>query len=94
MSAEPHAPASYRSIILTYFALLLLAATSVAFSVRNLGTVNLWAPLGIAFIQAALVIFFFMHMKHEGWLWKTLFLMVIMTLELFIGLTYVDVLFR
>lgn len=94
MSEEPHAPASYRSILITYVALLLLAASSVALSVQHLGLANLWAPLGIAFVQATLVVIFFMHLRQESWLWKTLFLVVIMTLELFIGLTYVDVLFR
>ena len=94
MPEEPKAPASYRSIHLTYLALLLLAATSVALSLCSLGAANLWAPLGIGFVQAALVVLFFMHLRQEDWLWKTLFLMVVMTLELFIGLTYVDVLFR
>lgn len=94
MSEEPHAPASYRSILVTYVALLLLAGSSVAISVSSLGAANIWAPLGIGVVQATLVVMFFMHMRQENWLWKALFLMTIMTLELFIGLTFVDVLFR
>lgn len=94
MSAESNAPASYRSIVLTYLALLLLAAVSVTLSTFALGAGNIWIPLGIGFIQAALVVLYFMHLRHENWLWQLLFLVVLMCLELFIGLTFVDVLYR
>ena len=94
MSEEPKAPASYRSILLTYLALLLLAATSVALSLCSLGAANLWVPLGIGFRPGGAG-GHVLHAPEAGnWLWKTLFLMVVMTLELFIGLTFVDVLFR
>ncbi len=94
MSAENHAPASYRSIVLTYLALLLLAAVSVTVSICHLGAANVWVPLGIGVLQAALVVMYFMHLRKENWLWQLLFLIVVMSLEMFIGLTFVDVLYR
>jgi cytochrome c oxidase subunit 4 len=94
VSEENHAPASYRSIVLTYLALLLLAALSVTLSTMSLGAGNVWAPLGIGVLQAALVVLYFMHLRKENWLWQLLFLIVVMSLEMFIGLTFVDVLYR
>lgn len=94
MSTQPRPHHSYRSTLFTYVALLLLAAWSVLLTVLHLGQVNLWAPLAIGVVQAALVVLFFMHMSQESRLWKTLFLSVLAILAIFIGLTYVDVLFR
>ena len=85
---------SYGSILLTYIVLLVLAGTSVTLSTMNLGGANLWGPLLIAPIQAGLVIFFFMHMRHEKRLLKLLLLAVLVTLSVFIALTFVDTLFR
>lgn len=94
MMEEKSPPASYRSILLTYAALLLLAAASVTISTLKLGGINLWGPLAIAPVQAGLVIFFFMHMRNEHRLLKILLLTVLVTLAVFIGLTFVDTLFR
>jgi cytochrome c oxidase subunit 4 len=94
VSPENNAPASYRSIALTYVALLLLVAVSVTLSTIALGAGNVWVPLGIGFVQAALVVLYFMHLRTENWLWQLLFLIVLMCLEMFIGLTFVDVLYR
>jgi len=94
MPEEKYRLASYRSIVLTYIALLVLAAVSVTISALNLGRVNLWGPLAIAPVQAGLVVFFFMHMRHESRILRILFLTVLVVLALLIALTYVDTLYR
>jgi len=94
MPEEKYKTASYRSIILTYIALLLLAAVSVTISALNLGRVNLWGPLFIAPVQASLVVLFFMHMRHENRVLRVIFLAVLVVLALLIALTYVDTLYR
>lgn len=94
MPEDKYPVASYRSIILTYIGLVALAAVSVTLSILKLGEANLWGPLVIAPVQAGLVVFFFMHMRHESGLWKILLLTVLVILSLFIGLTFVDTLFR
>ena len=94
MSSQPSPHPSYRNTLFTYVALLLLAGWSVLLTLLHLGRVNLWAPLAIAVVQAALVVLFFMHMSQESRLWKMLFLTVLAILALFIGLTFVDVLYR
>ncbi len=74
--------------------LLVLTAATVTISRINLGALNIWAALGIASIKASLVIAFFMHMKYEGLLLRLCLLTALVTLAIFIGLTFFDVLYR
>ena len=94
MAEENYPNASYISIGLTYVALILLAALSVTLSTLNLGSINLWAPLAIAPVQAGLIVYFFMHMRYEKKLLALLFLTVLVVLALLIGLTFIDTLYR
>jgi cytochrome c oxidase subunit 4 len=84
----------YPRIILTYVVLVFLLAASVSQSTQDLGAMNLWIPLGIALIQAALVIFLFMHMRQERRLWKVYLLMVLAVVAFLIGFTLFDILYR
>ena len=94
MTSQTNPRLSYGNTLVIYAALLALTAGSVFLTLRHLGRINLWAPLGIGIVQASLVVLFFMHMNRESRLWKLFFLLVLVILALFIGLTYVDVLFR
>jgi cytochrome c oxidase subunit 4 len=85
---------SYRGIVLTYAVLLLLLAASVSQSLLDLGAFNLWGPLGIAFIQSAVIVFLFMHMKQERRLWKIYLLIVLAVVAFLIGFTLFDILKR
>ncbi len=94
MSAPPHAIVSYRTFIIIWVLLLLLTGVTVAVSRVHLGALNIWAALGIASLKSALVIFFFMHLKYERPIFKICLLTALVTLALFIGLTFFDVLYR
>ncbi len=94
MAGKNQTSDSYRGIILTYAVLLLLVAASVSQSMFDLGAVNLWAPLGIAFIQSALVVLLFMHMKQERGLWNIYLLIVLAVVAFLIGFTLFDILYR
>lgn len=94
MNDRPHAIVSYRTFILVWVLLLILTATTVAVSRIHLGALNIWAALGIASLKSALVIFFFMHLKEERRVFKISLLVALVTLALFIGLTFFDVLYR
>jgi cytochrome c oxidase subunit 4 len=94
MADQNQTDGSYRGIILTYVGLLLLLTASVTQSVLDLGVINLWAPLGIALVQAALVVFLFMHMRQERRLWKIYLLMVLAVVAFLIGFTLFDILYR
>lgn len=83
-----------RQLIATWGLLLCLTAATVGISRIDLGAGNIWAALGIATGKAALVIFFFMHLKEEGRVIKISLLIALATLATFIGLTFFDVLYR
>ena len=68
--------------------------TTVAVSRVHLGPLNIWVALGIASLKSALVIFFFMHLKYERLLFKLFLFGALVTLAIFIGLTFFDVLYR
>jgi len=94
MSEQAHTITSYRTFIIVWVLLLTLTATTVVVSRIHLGALNIWAALGIASLKSALVIFFFMHLKEERRVFKISLLVALVTLALFIGLTFFDVLYR
>lgn len=94
MNEQEHPVIPYRTFVTVWVALLALTAATVAISRVHLGALNIWAALGIASVKSALVIFFFMHLKYERLLFKLCLLVALVTLALFIGLTFFDVLYR
>lgn len=82
---------------LTAIWLLLLALTALTVWVSRLdlqGINHVWGSLAIAAIKAGLVIAFFMHMKYEGRLLRIVLFVALVTLAIFIGFTFFDVLYR
>lgn len=81
---------------LTAIWLLLLALTAVTVGITRveLGGFKVLAALTIACVKAGLVIAVFMHMKYEGRLLRWLLFLTLVTLAIFIGFTFFDVLYR
>lgn len=75
---------------------LLLALTGVTVTVSyvHLGFFNVPVALTIASLKAALVLLFFMHLRHEGPVIRYSFITTIMFLAIMIGFTFWDVAFR
>lgn len=94
MNEQEHPVIPYRTFVTVWVVLLALTAATVVISGVHLGALNIWAALGIASVKSALVIFFFMHLKYERLLFKLCLLVALVTLALFIGLTFFDVLYR
>jgi len=94
MSEHQHEPVPYRTFILIWAALLVLTVITVAISRVHLGPLNIWVALGVASIKSSLVIFFFMHLKQESKLFKICLLIMLVLLAIFIGMTFLDVLYR
>lgn len=84
----------YRTFIIVWVALLVLTGMTVAVAQFNLGTLNVWVALGIATLKAGLVVAVFMHMKDEAPLFKLALLSTLAILAIFIGMTFLDVLYR
>jgi cytochrome c oxidase subunit 4 len=83
----------YRTFLLVWVALLLLTGALVGMS--HLG--QSYAVLGLLTItplKAALVFYFFMHLKYEGTLLKAVLFVTLATLLIFFALTFADVAFR
>ena len=89
-----HENSGYGIYLLTWIALLALTAITVAVAGMHLGTLSVTVAVLIAGIKATVVLLFFMHLKYESTLFKTMVLVTIGTFVIFIGLTFFDVLFR
>jgi cytochrome c oxidase subunit 4 len=85
---------SYRKLTAVWASLLVLTAFTVFITRVDLGAAKVWAALGVACLKSALVIAFFMHMKYEARIFRTIFFVALVTLATFIGVTFFDVLYR
>ena len=94
MSEETHVPVPYRTFILIWVALLILTGITVAVSRVDVGALNIWVALGVASIKSSLVIFFFMHLKQESILFKIGLLTMLVILAIFVGMTFLHILYR
>jgi cytochrome c oxidase subunit IV len=85
---------SYRKLTGVWLALLVLTVTTVLVTRVDLGAAKVWAALAIACVKSGLVIAFFMHMKYEARIFRTILFVALVTLATFIGFTFFDVLYR
>jgi cytochrome c oxidase subunit IV len=91
---EQHHIISYKKLVGIWLALLALTALTVAITRMELGGYKVLGALTIACVKAGLVIAVFMHMKYEGRLLRWLLFLALITLAIFIGFTFLDVLYR
>ncbi len=83
-----------KTYFFVYLSLLLLLVATVGVAYVEFGTFNLVLALLIAFIKAALVVLFFMHVLYSSQLTKVFVLTGILFLILLAGLTMADYLTR
>jgi cytochrome c oxidase subunit 4 len=89
-----HEPVGYGVYVLTWFTLLLLTSITTTAAGLNFGTFSVFVALVIAAIKSTIVLFLFMHLKYESRLFRIMVCIVLVTLVVFIGLTFTDTLFR
>ncbi len=89
-----HSAAGYRTYIVTWSILLMLAFLTIAVTRFHIGAVSILAALLIATVKAALILYFFMHLRYEGRFFKLAFLLPIIVFMFFLGFTFLDVLYR
>jgi cytochrome c oxidase subunit 4 len=93
--AEEHAHIiPYRTFLLVWVALLVLTGLTIAAAQFHFGALNVWIALGIATLKSSLVVAVFMHMKYEQPLFKLTLLSALAILAIFVGMTFLDVLYR
>jgi cytochrome c oxidase subunit 4 len=81
---------SYGTFVGVWLALLMLTALTVAVSGVDLKRLSVLTALAVACIKTSLVLGIFMHLKYEDRIFKVMFLVVVVTLAIFIGLTFTD----
>ena len=90
---DPHF-VSYRKLASVWLLLLALTGVTVWISRLDLGVGHVWGSLAIASVKGGLVIAVFMHMRYEGRLLRWLFFLTLVTLAIYIGFTFFDLLYR
>jgi cytochrome c oxidase subunit 4 len=86
--------AGYRTLTVVWLILLILTALTVLVTRLGLGGWKVAAALAIASCKGGLVIAFFMQMRYEGRLLRWLLFVALVTLAIFIGFTFFDLLYR
>lgn len=89
-----HEHPGYGVFIVTWLSLLVLTAATVTVSGMDLRGLSVMVAIIIASVKSSLVLYFFMHLKYERTLFKTMFFVCIGTLTIFILLTFADIGFR
>ena len=94
MNEPPHHIVNYYKLTAIWLLLLVLTGLTVGITRLELGGYKVVTALAIASIKAGLVIAVFMHMKYEGRLLRWLLFLALLTLAVYIGFTFFDVLYR
>ena len=84
----------YGTYILVWIGLVVFTGLTVVVSGVHLKELTVTTALVIASVKTILVLLYFMHLKYEPSLFKTLVVVVVIALATFIILTFLDVLFR
>jgi cytochrome c oxidase subunit 4 len=92
-SAEVHV-ASYGSYVKVWVALLVLTGVTVGAAMTNLKQMAIFTALLVATVKSSLVLLYFMHLRYENKLFAYMFIAVIATFVIFLGLTFADYSFR
>jgi cytochrome c oxidase subunit 4 len=84
----------YGIYILVWLGLVIFTGLTIVVAGVDLKVLTVATALTIAAVKTILVLFYFMHLKYEPSLFKSLVFVVVITLAVFIILTFLDVLFR
>lgn len=91
---EQHPAHAYGHYVLIWLGLVALTALTVALAGINLGRWVILTALTIAGIKGVLVLLHFMHLRTEDRIFKIFVLVSVVTLAIFIILTFFDYAFR
>ena len=84
----------YATFVKVWACLLMLTFILVVVSRVFREALSVWAMLTITPLKAGLVFYYFMHLKHEGPLLRTMVFVALATLVVFIGMLFFDISFR
>jgi len=84
----------YGILIVVWLSLVVFTGLTVGVSGLNIPELAVLVALAIATTKATLVVNYFMHLRYESSIFKIILIMGIVTIAIFIGLTFFDVLYR
>lgn len=84
----------YSTFVLVWIVLLLLTAILVLASELGPESFAVWGMLTLTPLKAALVFYFFMHLKYESTLLKGMLAIALAALVVFIGFMFFDIAYR
>ncbi|MDC0357779.1 cytochrome C oxidase subunit IV family protein [Oligoflexia bacterium] len=84
----------YGFYVLIWIALLILTQFTVTAAQLHIGQLGIVIAVIVTPIKAALVLYYFMHLRYEGLLFQCMFAFAAMSLVVAIGLTFFDYSFR
>ena len=82
------------TFIKVWIGLLILTAMTVGASVYYPGQIGVAVAMIVTPIKAALILMYFMHLKYEKKVFVIMFLSAMSIFGVFLGLTFIDYLFR
>ncbi len=91
---ESTAVVRQKNYVVVWLCLLVLTATTVTVAKLQLTDYAVLAAIFIATTKAALVVTFFMHLRHEPWILKIMLFVALLALTLIVLLTFSDVWIR
>jgi cytochrome c oxidase subunit 4 len=92
--ATQHQPVPLSTHVMIWLGLLLLTALTVTAASLHFGGWSVFAAIAIATVKASLVLWYFMNLKYEDRLFKTMLFLALFTLTVIMVLTFFDVLLR
>ena len=93
IEGEEH-PLPVRTCVWVWLGLMVLTAITVGVAEVDFGFMHVLVAMIVASVKAALVVFWFMHLKSEGTAIKTMVLVAFVILAIFISFTFFDVAYR
>ncbi len=91
---EESARVPYSRYLMVWLALVVLTGITIMVAGLQVGGWSVFAAIFIAAIKGALVLFYFMHLRYEGALFKVALTVAMLTLAVIMALTFADVSFR
>jgi cytochrome c oxidase subunit IV len=91
---ETHPSIGYGTYVLIWLGLLILTGLTVTMAGIHFGGINVFLVLIVAGVKSILVLYYFMHLKYEKPLFRTMVLVAVISLVTFIVLLFSDILFR
>lgn len=85
---------SYGAYLMVWLALVVLTGATVTAASLQFGQWSALAAILIATLKGSLVLFYFMHLRCESWIFKLSLMLALLTMTIILLLTFTDIAYR